>query len=234
MPKISIVMSVYNGEKYLKESVESILKQTESDFEFIIINDGSTDNTLSLLKQFTLQDPRIKLVTRENRGLIYSLNEGISLAQSSYIARMDADDIAYPDRLEKQLAYMKAYNLVLCGTWAEAIDDVGKNIKEMNYPPKIETIERFALLHNPFIHPSVIFTKEIINKVGGYRNLFQHIEDYELWSRIIFGYPTGNIPEILLKYRMHINQVTKKHHTKMVLTGALVRVLALFRFLTSR
>lgn len=234
MSKISIVMSVYNGERYLKESVESILNQTEKNFEFIIIDDGSQDASLPILKEYGKADNRIKLVTRENKGLIYSLNEGIDMAQSTYIARMDADDVSLPDRLEKQLAYMEKHNLALCGSFATAVDESGDKIKDMQYPPTADTIKRFTLLHNPCIHSSVIFKKEVIQYVGGYKSFFKHCEDYELWTRVVFRYKTGNIPEALLRYRMHENQITKKYHTKMIVMGVLVRILALFRFLTSR
>ena len=103
MPKISVVMSVYNGEKYLTEAVESILKQSFFDFEFIIINDGSSDKTQEILQRFQKEDKRIRVVSRANKGLIYSLNEGVKMAQGEYIARMDADDVSRPERLQKQL-----------------------------------------------------------------------------------------------------------------------------------
>jgi glycosyltransferase involved in cell wall biosynthesis len=224
-------MSVYNGERYIKESVKSILNQTEKDFEFIIINDGSTDGSLELLKEFERNDTRIVLISRENKGLVSSLNEGIQFSQGEYIARMDVDDISHIDRLEKQINYMKEKDLVLCGTFAEKIDSRGKKIGMMDYPPESDAVQSFSLLHNPFIHPSVIFKKDCIEKVGGYRSFFKHAEDYELWTRIIFKYTTGNIPLALLQYRIHDGQITNKKHLSMINMGIVVRVLALFRFL---
>jgi glycosyltransferase involved in cell wall biosynthesis len=229
MPKVSVVMSVYNGEKYLRSSIESILRQTYSDLEFIIINDGSTDTGLDIINEYAKKDERIKLISRENIGLVYSLNEGIKKAQGEYIARMDADDIAMPVRLEKQLKYAQEEGLAVCGAWAEGIDDLGNKIKDMDYPPDTEKIRRYTLLHNPFIHPSVIFRKDIFEKVGGYRQFFKHIEDYELWTRMVFKYRTGNIPEKLLQYRLHQDQITNKDNLKMRLKGAVVRILALIR-----
>jgi glycosyltransferase involved in cell wall biosynthesis len=231
MPKISVIMSVYNGEKYLKLAVESILNQSFKDFEFIIIDDGSVDKSLDLLRDFQKSDERIKIISRKNKGLIASLNEGVGLAQGEYIARMDTDDISKIDRLEKQVKYMEENNLVVCGTWAEAIDSLGNKIKDMNYPPSEKKIKSFALLHNPFIHPSVMFRKDIFEKVGGYRNFFKYIEDYELWTRIIFKYKTGNIPEALLYYRLHEEQITQKNNLEMRLKGVVVRILALFRYI---
>jgi glycosyltransferase involved in cell wall biosynthesis len=230
MPKISVVMSVYNGEKYLRPAVESILSQTFGDFEFIIVNDGSTDNSESILREYQSQDKRIRLVSRENQGLIYSLNEGIGLALGDYIARMDADDISMPERLEKQLKYIQENNLVIGGTWAEVIDDQGKKVKEFDYPPGEDQIKNFTLLHNPFIHPTVMFQKNVFGQVGGYRKSFKHVEDYELWTRIVFKYRAGNLPERLLQYRLHEKQITKANHLEMRVRGILVRLLALFRF----
>ncbi|MEK7202849.1 MAG: glycosyltransferase, partial [Patescibacteria group bacterium] len=212
------------------EAIKSILNQSFTDFEFIIINDGSIDKSLEILKKYQIKDKRIKIISINNKGLVYSLNEGIKLAQGEYIARMDVDDISKQDRLEKQFKYIQANNLVVCGAWAEGIDGLGNNIKNMNYPPDIKKIKIFTLLHNPFIHSSVMFRKDIFEKVGGYKIFFKHIEDYELWTRIVFKYKTGNIPEALLKYRIHEEQITKKNNFEMRAKGILIRILALLKF----
>lgn len=231
MFKVSVVMSVYNGGKYLKEAVLSVLQQTYRDFELIIINDGSTDDSLNIIKELQSKDDRIKIVSRENKGLVCSLNEGVRMAQGEYIARMDADDLAGCDRFEKQLKYMQENNLVVCGSWAEGIDSAGKNIKDMDYPPNTKKIRFYALWHNPFIHPAVMFKKDIFEKNGGYRKSFKHIEDYELWTRLVFKYKTGNIPERLIKYRLHDDQITRENNLEMRLKGVWVRTLAFFRFI---
>ena len=224
-------MSVYNSERYLRQAIDSILCQTFTDFEFIIINDGSIDGTQDILEGFKNKDNRLKIISRTNKGLIYSLNEGVKLAQGEYIARMDADDISMPTRLEKQLNYMQEGGLVVCGTWAEGIDILGNKVCDMSYPPASGKINKFTLLHNPFIHPSVVFKKDVFEKVGGYKKFFKHIEDYELWTRIVFNYKTGNIDEPLLQYRLHPDQITKKNIIIMRLKGVLVRILALYRFI---
>lgn len=228
--KISVVMSVYNGEKYLKQAIESILNQSFEDFEFIIINDGSTDKSLEILNEFQQKDERIKIVSRENKGLIYSLNEGVKLAQGEYIARMDADDVSTPNRLEKQLKYAQEKGLIVCGTWAKGIDSLGNKVKDMNYPPSADKVKIYTLLHNPFIHSSVLFRKDIFEKVGGYKARFKHVEDYELWTRIVFKYKTDNISENLLEYRLHEDQITKQSNFIMRIRGFRVRLMALFRF----
>jgi glycosyltransferase involved in cell wall biosynthesis len=231
MLKISVVMPVYNGERYLGESIESILNQTYKDFEFIIINDGSTDRSLDILREFQKLDKRIKLVSRENKGVVYSLNEGVKMAQGEYIARMDADDVSDPGRLLKQLKYAQENELAVCGTWAESIDSQGNKIGNLVYPPNVNKIRLFTFLHNPFIHSSVIFRKDLFEKVGGYKTFFKHIEDYELWTRIVFKYKTGNVPEKLMKYRLHEEQITRENNFTMRFKGLLVRILALWRFI---
>ena len=230
MPKISVIMSVYNGGKYLKQAINSVLNQTYRNLEYIIIDDGSTDNSLQILKEFKAKDQRILVISRENKGLIPSLNEGVKLAQGEYIARIDADDVSLPERFEKQLKWIEERSLVICGTWADGVDSLGVKVQDMNYPP-VDKIRFFVLRHNPFIHSSVVFRKDVFEKVGGYKSFFRHIEDYELWTRIVFKYKTGNIPEKLLLYRFHDGQITKKNNFEMRLKGILVRILAVYRFI---
>jgi glycosyltransferase involved in cell wall biosynthesis len=230
-PKISVIMPIYNCEEYLKEAVESILNQTFTDFEFIIVNDGSTDKSLSILREFEQKDKRIKIISRENKGLIYSLNEGIKLAQGKYVARMDGDDVSFPERFEKQVKFMEDNKLAVCGTWATVIDPFGNIIKYYTYPPvRKNKIRLYSFFHCPFIHPSVMLEKEILEKVGGYKN-YKNIEDYELWTRIIYKNNINNIGEMLIKYRIHDNQITKNNKKEMKLKGLFIRILALWRFI---
>jgi len=230
-PKISVIMPIYNCEEYLKEAVESILNQTFTDFEFIIVNDGSVDKSLSILREFEQKDKRIKIISRENRGLIYSLNEGVKLAQGKYIARMDGDDISLPERFEKQVKFMEDNKLVVCGTWATVIDSFGNIIRYYTYPPiGNNRIRLYSFFHCPFIHPSTMLEKNVLEKVGGYKN-YKNIEDYELWTRIIYKNNIGNIGEMLMKYRIHNNQITKNNKKEMKIKGLFIRILALWRFI---
>lgn len=229
MPKVSVVIPVFNAEKYLESSIESILNQTEKDIEVIIINDGSTDTSLEILNALQKKDNRIKIISQENKGVIKSLNEAILNSKGDYIARMDADDISFPHRIEKMLDYMEKHNLDLCGSSAVTINERGEEIGKITRPETKDEIMRFTILHNPFIHPSVMFRRSIIEKVGLYKN-FKHAEDYELWTRIVFKYKVANIQEPLLYYRIHENQITKRKNKHMVFTAVVVRILALFRF----
>ncbi|NTU98957.1 glycosyltransferase [Candidatus Falkowbacteria bacterium] len=229
LPRVSVVMSVYNGGEHLKDAVKSILDQSFAAFEFIIINDGSTDGSEAVINGFS--DPRIRLVSRENKGLVYSLNQGIELAQTDLIVRMDADDVAAPDRLEKQLHYLDEHpEISLVGSWAKTIDSVGSVTGEYNYPPvSYGKIKAYAIIHNPFIHPTVMFRKTAIVSVGGYNPRYKHIEDYELWSRVLNRYQGANLPEHLLFYRLSGQGITKSHNLEMRLKGLVVRLLVIKR-----
>lgn len=228
-PKISVIMSVHNGGEYLKEAIQSVLNQTCADFEFIIINDGSTDNSLSIINSF--QDQRIKLISRENKGLVQSLNEGMKLATGEFIARMDADDISLPERFSRQVEFLKKNpDIYLCGTWAKTIDANDKITGEYTYPPLThDKIKKYLLLHNSFIHPSVMFKKEVINKVGVYNKKYKHIEDYEFWTRVLKNFKTANLPEFLLKYRINQTGITRSKNLEMRINGLMIRLLVLSR-----
>jgi len=228
MPKISVVMSVYDGEKFLEEAVLSVLNQTYKDFEFIIIDDGSTDSSLKMLRSFEKKDERIKLVSRENKGLTRSLNEGIKLAQGEYIARMDGDDISMPKRFEKQIDFLeKNKDIALCGTWAINIDENGNEIGEYKTPTTNKEIRKMILFHNPFIHPSVMMRKEIINNVGLYNEKIKYAQDYEYWLRIIKKNKMANLNSFLLWYRIVKKSMTRKSNFPMRLEGVYMRLIYL-------
>jgi glycosyltransferase involved in cell wall biosynthesis len=203
---ISVIMSVYNSEKYLLEAIESILNQSYNNFEFIIINDGSKDNSLKILKKFQEKDSRIILINRGNKGLAYSLNEGISLAKGDYIARMDADDISFPDRFEKQIKAMEDRKLDICGGTIKEFYNNGKSrIKQ--YPLYDNEIKLSLISLSPFAHPAVMMKKNIFDKVK--YNILEASQDYDLWAQIaINGFTMGNIEDIVLKYRIHDGQIT--------------------------
>lgn len=201
-PVISVVMSVYNGEKYLDEAIESILNQTYKDFEFIIINDGSTDKSLEIIKKYENQDERVVLISRENRGLITSLNEGIEKAKGKYIARMDADDISLPQRFEKQVEFMKKnLDVGVCGSWVEVF---GENRKDTLWKMQSidEELKPRLLFSVTFAHPSVMMRKELLEKYGlKYKEQYKHAEDYKFWLDFSKHTKFANIPKKLFRYR---------------------------------
>ncbi|MFO4688959.1 glycosyltransferase [Vibrio cholerae] len=208
---ISVIMSVYNAEKYLSESIESILKQTFRDFEFICIDDGSTDSSLEILKKYREIDPRIVLVSRENRGLIYSLNEGLSIAKYNYIARMDADDISHPTRFEKQFKHIVANkNIAVLGCRYNYIDEKGivKSVRKV--PKKNYFIKGLMIFGSPFAHPGVLINRGLLKEELYYSHDFPCAEDYELWTRLYdTNFTLENLDEILLDYRILPNSVSR-------------------------
>jgi len=200
-PKVTVLMPVYNGETYLAEAIESILNQTFADFEFVIIDDGSTDNTWDILTNF--HDSRIRLVTNNhNMGITKTLNKGLQLARSNYVARMDADDICVPKRLQRQKAFLdENLNFAMVGSWIEIIDEIGRKIKRINFPI-VSYLLRWRLLYtNTFVHSAVMFRKNAVLGIGGYLDNYRHAEDYDLWSRLSTHWEVANIPAVLVSWR---------------------------------
>jgi glycosyltransferase involved in cell wall biosynthesis len=206
-PKISVVMSVYNGEKHLRESIDSILNQTFTDFEFIIINDGSTDHTKQILESYS--DPRIRLFHQKNIGLTKSLNRGLNVANGEYIARQDADDISLPNRLEIQLQSMRSNrSLVLVGSFVHVINSHGRKLHLIKYPTHSDQIRDSLLERSCFCHGSVIFDKGLVNRLGGYCEEFKYAQDYDLWLRVSEHAEVSNIASPLYKLRFDSDSIT--------------------------
>ena len=222
-PLVTVLMPVYNGEKYLKEAIESILNQTFRDFEFLIIDDGSADKSAEIIKSFN--DARIRLERNEtNLGLIKTLNKRLGLAKGKYIARMDCDDISLPKRLSAQVNFMEKHpEIGVCGSWVKVI---GLKQEFVNrYPQKHEEARAYLLFNTPLAHPSVIIRKEVMEKHElKYDENYKHAEDYELWSRIIKHTKLSNIPKVLLHYRMHDASVSKKNSSEQTENSDKVRL----------
>ena len=212
-PKVSVVMSVYNGEKYLREAVESILNQTFKDFEFIIVNDGSTDKTEEILESYVV-DERVKIISQENLGLTKSLNKAIRFSKGEYIARMDADDISHPNRLELQTAFLDQFNdVAIVGTACYQIDEDGNLIKTVQKPIQDDEIKANIFMESPFIHGAVMCRRKSLEKIGWYREKFKYSQDYDLWLRAAENFRLHNLPTILYKLRMGQDRITVKNST---------------------
>ena len=209
-PKVTVLMSVYNGEKYLNEAIDSILGQTFKDFEFSIINDGSTDRTAKVLKSY--QDPRIKIINNEkNIGLTKSLNKGLKMAKGNYIARQDADDISMPERLKKEVEFLEQNrNVGLVGTDYFMINEKGEAVHIVKCLNGSRELKTKLLEGNQFGHGSVILRRECIDKVGTYREEFKFAQDYDFYLRIAEVYDVANISEPLYKWRINIGSVSVK------------------------
>jgi Glycosyl transferase family 2 len=217
MPALSVVTSVYNGEAFLAEAVESILKQTFTDFEFIIIDDGSTDRTPEILSGFAQHDPRVRIRRQANKGRTPSLNSGIGMALGRYIARMDADDIALPHRFKDQIEFLEGHQDVgLLGGAVEMIAADGRLIRTITPPCEDSEIRVRLCGENPFWHPTVMMRADVVTAVGGYRVAFDESEDYDLWLRIAERTRLANLASLVLKYRVHPNQASLSKATRQV------------------
>ena len=208
MPKVSVVMSVYNGERFLRQAVDSILSQTFTDFEFVVVDDGSTDGTEEILKGYT--DPRLRMIRQENTGLIGSLNRAVDIASGEYIARMDADDISSPRRLELQLEWLESHPCTaVLGTQVAQIDEAGGAIRRHYYPVRSDAIGK-ALLRGAtaICHGSVILRRACFERAGGYRQRLEHAEDYDLWLRMIESYEVENLTGVLYLKRLTLDSVS--------------------------
>jgi glycosyltransferase involved in cell wall biosynthesis len=209
-PLVSTCMPVYNAEPYIAEAVESILAQTYRNFEFIIINDGSTDRSLAILERYAAHDTRIRLWSRPNAGYLVRLNEMLDEARGDFIARMDADDVAMPERLSRQIDFLNSHpEVIAVGSRILAIDGDGDPIAEFCTAQDHEEIDRAHLeVRGGYInHPAAMIRTGAIRSVGGYRSAYYPGEDVDLWLRLAEIGRLANLPETLLKYRQHLESI---------------------------
>jgi len=203
MPKVTVLMSVYNGERYLREAVDSVLAQTFTDYEFVIVDDGSTDGTATILDNYA--DLHIVRLTNEhNIGLTESLNRGLSIAQGMYVARMDADDVSLPERFAKQVQFLDEHpDISVLGTGFQIIDDVGTRGVKVLFPTEPSLVKWQMFFYCPIVHPSVMVRRMVYERLGGYNPDVHHSEDYELWLRAPPETKFANLPDVLLQLRKH-------------------------------
>ena len=207
-PVISVVLPVYNGEKHLAEAIDSVLAQSFPGFELIIIDDGSTDGSLPILQEYQRRDKRIRLVSRENRDLATTLNDSIDIARGKWVARMDQDDIALPQRFVRQLQWLEKTGADVVGSWAKCFGSWDQRITR-GYQTDL-AIKVDMLFKSPFVHPSVLMRTALIKRLQ-YDKSAEKAEDYDLWTRAAqSGWVMGNVPEVLLLYRKHASQVSSK------------------------
>ncbi|WP_461638815.1 glycosyltransferase family 2 protein [Labilibaculum euxinus] len=211
--KCSVLMPVYNGEKYLRDAINSILNQTFKDYEFLIINDGSTDCSEEIVLSYS--DPRIRYIKNlENLKLVKTLNKGLDLCQGEYIARMDADDIALPTKLEKQIAYLDTHpEVIVCGTQIERFGLNKCKKKKISWiRTNNEEIKAQLLLSSCFAHPTVVIRSSVIKEFNfKYDANYEHMEDYKMWADLAKIGNFYNIPESLLRYRLTEGQICSKY-----------------------
>jgi glycosyltransferase involved in cell wall biosynthesis len=200
LPELTVLLPVYNGAPYLRRAIDGILHQTFADFQLLIINDASTDDSRAIAAAY--DDGRITLVDNErNLGLAATLDKGLTLAASELVARHDQDDVSHPSRLQAQIDYLRAHpETVLLGTQGNVIDKDDRYVGGLDVSLDPISIRWSLLFENSFIHPSVMFRRSAIQQVGGYGG-FRYCEDYDLWSRVAYAYPAANLPARLVDHR---------------------------------
>lgn len=211
-PLVSIILPVFNGQTTLMAAIESILTQTYGNFELIVIDDGSQDRSVEIVKQFS--DKRIQLLTQTNKGLAKTLNVGIVHSNGDFIARQDQDDISMPTRIEKQVKrFIQNKDLVLLGTMGQSINNEGRIIRKITMPSKNRDLQYITNFYNPFIHTSIMMRSLILKQIGGYavEAEKQPPEDYELWSRIKKMGQVENLKECLVQYRISDNSMSRTY-----------------------
>jgi len=216
MTAVSVLLPVYNASRYLGGAVESILRQTHRDFEFLIVDDGSRDDSLAQLRRFEQRDSRVHVISRPNTGIVGALNELVALAKGEWLFRMDADDVARPERFERQLAYLGANpDCVALGSRALFMDPDGSPLVEFidcfDHADIERTLMRPAI---GILHPTVAMSRRAVLAVGGYRADYPHVEDLDLFLRLGEVGRLANLPEVLLDYRNHFTNVSHSNATE--------------------
>jgi glycosyltransferase involved in cell wall biosynthesis len=221
-PTVSVVLPIYNGESFLREALDSMLSQTLRDLELILVDDFSTDNSRRIAEDYTQRDPRIKIIDNtQGKGLVGALNSGLDAATGVYIARMDADDISLPERLEKQWAFLQAHPAVsLCGT---SIRSMGAApAVDIPYPPDHATICCRMLFVNPIAHPTVLWHAETFRRFGLRYHPVSYAEDFDLWQRCADRLRLANLPEVLLLYRISSGSLTHTYREELARSVACI------------
>ena len=207
--QLSVVMAVHNGERYLAEAIESVLGQSVSELELVVVDDGSTDATPELLAGFAERDGRVVVLRHDNRGRTASLNRGVGVARAPLVARLDADDACLPERFARQVAFLERHPAVaLVGGAVRLVDAGGRAFEESRYPLTDAEIRRAFAYTTPFVHSAVMFRRSAFDGAGGYRACFAETEDLDLWLRLSERHELANLPEPVVAYRLHAEQAT--------------------------
>ncbi len=200
-PAVSVLMAVYDGARWVGAAVESLLAQTLADLEVVVIDDGSTDTTAEVLAAF--RDPRLRVERRERAGLTRALTRALELAQAPLIARLDADDVALPERLERQRRFLDAHpDVGLLGTWAREVDVTGREVAIVRPPVDDAAIRRALIRVNPFVHSTVMMRRSALERTAGYDPAYQVAQDYDLWMRMARVTRLANLPDALVIRRL--------------------------------
>jgi glycosyltransferase involved in cell wall biosynthesis len=210
-PRLTVAMPAYNVEAFIADAIESVLAQDFADFEFLLLDDGSTDRTREIAETYARRDKRLRLVVRENRGIAASLNELIAMARAPLVARADADDICEPTRFSAQVAFLDDHpDYGIVGCQAALIDGAGRPVRHdsTQVPCTHEEIVSALPTYSAFYHPAVTMRRDLVLAVGGYRKAYSDADDYDLWLRLSEVTRMANLPDVLIRYRVHGGQVS--------------------------
>lgn len=224
--RLAVLMSVRNGTSHLSSAIESILSQSVLDFHFIVVDDGSTDDSYRLCADYAIRDPRIRLYRRTPQGLTASLNFGLQQTEAEFIARMDADDVSHPARLASQIRYLNDHpKVAAAGTFVQVIDATGSAVSQWEMANTHDSMLWRLALGNVIAHPSVIFRRSAVLEIGGYDPSIKRAQDYDLWTRLVMGgWKLGNVPEVLLYYRKHPEQISTTQASDQDLQANIIRL----------
>lgn len=213
-PKVSVLMSAYNAATHIQSAINSVLNQTFTDWELLVIDDGSTDQTSTILQTF--HDPRLRLLKNNlNIGLTKSLNLALRQARGEYVARLDADDLSLPERFSQQVHFLDRHpEIVLVGTLAKLIDSEGSLFDYQKTPTDPDIIKFSLLFGNPITHSSIMFSRKIVLDLGGYNEQFRYAQDFDLYSRLVQKHRIAILPELLVKYRRHSQSITLHQNSR--------------------
>ena len=228
LPRVSVVLPVFNAERYVAAAVGSILGQTLGDFELIVIDDGSTDATPAILADLAARDRRVRLVSRGHRGVVHSLNEGLREARAAYLAIMNADDVALPERLARQAAFLDAHPAVAAvGSQSRVMLADGAPGPVTRLPQSPAALRAIEMQASPLSNPTVMMRRNAALEIGGYRPQFSPAaEDYDLWLRLGERHDLANLPDVLLFYRLHPGQLTGQSYEAVAIAALVAQAAA--------
>jgi GT2 family glycosyltransferase len=226
-PRISVVLPIHDAEAFLAAAMNSILAQTFPDFELIAIDDGSADASAKILDRLAQQDDRIVVIRQANAGIVAALNRGLALARGEFVARMDADDVARPERFARQMAFLDAHpDVAAVGSAVTLIDAHGKAIRDVLYPESPQAVAEFLRTASALAHPAVMMRRDAVIAAGGYRPAFRYAEDYDLWLRLAERHKLANLPDSLLLYRQHGTKLSFARAAEQALATSVARIAA--------
>jgi GT2 family glycosyltransferase len=229
-PRVTVLVPVRDGERWLRTAIDSVLTQSVSDFELLVVDDGSRDSTPDLLAEYARQDSRVRILQQPAQGVASALNRGIGAARGPFIARLDVDDVALPGRLARQIRFLDEHpEVVLLGSWAVRINENDRSVGYLMPPTRHAAIMRALARDNPFIHSSVMYRTAAVQRLGGYRPSFEAAEDYDLWLRLSEVGKFANLAKPLIRYRHHEKNITQRKELRQAFSVRLAKRVAQIR-----